>query len=75
MNQTPIQKAIAEIEKLDYLNRLSKKAVIEELKQLLPYEEEEFKKAVVFGNQQEAYDGTEEDLPNFYFNQTFKQND
>jgi len=73
--RTPLQMAIYEI-KYSELSSISdefyKQKVLKILTELLPTEREVIEKAVIFGNRQENYDGTEE-MGKFYFDQTFVQ--
>ena len=44
-------------------------------KQFLEKEKEQIKEAVNYGNRQDHYDATEVELSNYYYNQTYNQNE
>lgn len=46
--------------------------VIDEIEQLLPTEREQIETAVIYGNRQEVYDGTET-IGEHYFNNTYNE--
>ena len=48
--------------------------ILKEIEPYLEKEKQQIIEAVNYGNRQDIYDGTEFELSNYYYNQTFNQN-